>query len=528
MLAILISSCGAPPPEDTNSATQGTAIIEISASDYSGTAVTATPYVSISNCTSNYTYNSSVASPIALNTIGLALNDSCTFNFQRLVVSGTTYYGITGYMTINSSASTVLKFSSTQGSSAPAIYVNAGTTNVYPSGSLPSFSFLVMTEAQFTSAAASGAFSTVNASSSSGNMGVGAINVSTSGSNILQTGATQTYTTTATNADGSTNATAATWSSSNTSVATIDSTTGVATGVAAGRTTIIATITDTLGTHSTSTALTVRTPYLYVETSAGNIIHTCPISSTGISSCQNMTYTGLSTPAGFFINGNTFYMADGGSGKIFNFLTNTDSTLQKTGVQTSATGLSNLWNVAINGSAAFYSNNSTIFGCDFNTSTKAISGCSSITTSGTNFSSPRYLAVNGGYLYVANFGNYSITSCAISGKTLPSCANFIYFDSPTSIAFYGNFMYVTDFNTKDMRVCTVTNGSFSSGSCTTLSISGIGNPNGLAIFGNYIYISEWTSNKKIWQCTINSTTGILSSCSVKYTSSYGLAGMAIY
>ncbi|MES2614651.1 MAG: Ig-like domain-containing protein [Bdellovibrionota bacterium] len=521
LMAILVSSCGAPPQEDIESADQTTTPIEIVSSDYSGTVVTATAYVSISSCTSNSTYNSSAPSPVALSTVSLIVNDSCTFNFQRLVVSGTTYYGITSYMTLNSSTSVVLRFSSTQGGSTPAIYVNAKTTNVYPVGSSPSFTLTVMTDSQFTSAVAAGAFSTTSTSSSS-NMGVGTITVSTSGSNILQPGASQTYTATSTNADSSANATAVTWSSSNTGVATVDSTTGVATAVAAGRASIIATITDSLGTHSTSASLTVKTPYLYVSTNNTTTVHTCPISSTGISSCLSRIYAGISDANGFFSYQNYLYVSDGNATKVSNFLFNLDATPPKEGLTNSLTGLTGLWNVAISGSAAFITYGSpAVYGCDFNSSTRVISGCA---TTGSNFNAPRYLTVNNGYAYVANFSGNSITACQISGKTLTGCVEKTGFSGPSSITFNGNIIYVANFNSNNVAYSTVSGTTLSA---PAVAASGFSGTNGLAVLGAYMYVSDWTG-KKVWQCPATSGTGPLGTCTTKYTSSYNLRGMVVY
>ncbi|MES2614650.1 MAG: Ig-like domain-containing protein [Bdellovibrionota bacterium] len=552
LISILVSSCGAPPlPEDIESANQTTPI-EIVSSDYSGTIVTAASYVSISNCTSNYTYNSSALSPVNLSTIGLALNDSCTFNFQRLVVSGTTYYGISGYMTINSSADAALRFSSTQGGSTPAIYVNAKTTNVYPVGSSPSFTFTVMTDSQFANAVATGAFSTVNTSSSS-NMGVGTISISVSGTPLdpstLTIRGTQTYTATSTNADDSANATAVSWSSSNTSVATINSTTGVATGVAAGSTKIIATITDSLGTHSTSVGLTVRTPYLYVTTkgtSTSTSLYKCSLNPANgaIVSCSAF-YTTATNPLQISLIQNSssaapsMYLSGYASG-IFSFVPiNTDGTQSRTGWTTAASA-SSPQGMAFSGSYAFITTlgaQTTIQSCPVNSS-GTFGTC---TTAATGFTAVQYLStttINGtSYLIVVdrNSGN-RLKVCQISGGTL-SCGSFYPYNAstypyndPSAAVVVGSTLYVSGYASKIVVRCTLSGTTISS--CADSGAGTFGNrPNGFAVNGNEIYVSEWLTNGSaygLWKCTMNSNGSIPNTCVIFNTFPYGPRGMAVY
>ncbi|MES2614504.1 MAG: Ig-like domain-containing protein [Bdellovibrionota bacterium] len=517
LLAIFASSCGAPPLEDIESADQTTTPIEIVSSDYSGTVVTATAYVSISSCTSNSTYNSSAPSPVALSTVSLIVNDSCTFNFQRLVVSGTTYYGITSYMTLNSSTSAVLRFSSTQGGSTPAIYVNAKTTNVYPVGSSPSFTFTVMTESQFASAVASGAFSTVNTSSSSGNMGVGAISASVR-SNFLPVGGIQTYNATSTNADGSANAAAVTWSSSNTGVATIDSTTGVATGVGVGHAQIIATITDSLGNHSTSVGLTVKTPYLYVT--AYGSMYRCSLTNAGGVTCTSLFASLPGGSSGYLRSAiayqNYIYIADQGEDTLYFTPVNIDGTDLRVKTWSTATTLSSVGSAAISGTVAFivgYSVSS-IQGCSFNTSTGIMSSCTTV-KSGLNGASYLTIATISGrdYLVISNRGADAIIVCSITSgsTTLSSCGasttNAAY-DDPSALVVIGNTLYISSGvygNKLNIARCTIGT-DLTISSCSVVVPTGklTKGPNGIAVNGNYMYVSEFNSNASnkynLWSC----------------------------
>ncbi|MES2614647.1 MAG: Ig-like domain-containing protein [Bdellovibrionota bacterium] len=544
LLVILVSSCGAPPQEDIESADQTTTPIEIVSSDYSGTVVTATAYVSISSCTSNSTYNSSAPSPVALSTVSLIVNDSCTFNFQRLVVSGTTYYGITSYMTLNSSTSAVLRFSSTQGGSTPAIYVNAKTTNVYPVGSSPSFTFTVMTDSQFASAVAAGAFSTVN-TSSAGNMGVGTISVAPSSTlvnpGILQVGSTQTYTATSTNADGSTNATAVTWSSSNTGVATVDSTTGVVTGVAAGKTNIIATITDSLGTHSTSTALTVKTPYLYVTTSNSTNMYRCSLSSGAIvgGSCVPASAPGTVATTEVDVIQNNFYVADYTGGNLYYTPVNQDGSNPK--AWSTALSKANLGGFVISGSYAFIATNTAVQSCPFNSSTGIISStCTSqLTTVQVQYlAKTTILGVENLIILDRSTAN-KIYVCQISGSTLQSCINTAGGD-PTGAVASQNVLYVTNYTSKSLVSCPLTQtvsgvtSRVTSLNCTSQATFGL-NPNGITINGDLLYVGEWNTNGSskynLWRCVINTSNRLTVTipCNLDYiTLPYAPKGMAVY
>ncbi|HEY6872432.1 MAG TPA: DUF3443 family protein [Geobacteraceae bacterium] len=105
---------------------------------------------------------------------------------------------------------------------------------------------------------------------------------------IINIGATQQFTATGTFSDNSTNdlTSQVTWSSSNATVATIVSTTGVATAAAAGNATITATAPASLGSISGATTLTVTVP---AGTGAANVL-SITVNGSLCSSAFNASY----------------------------------------------------------------------------------------------------------------------------------------------------------------------------------------------------------------------------------------------
>lgn len=386
----------------------------------------------------------------------------------------------------------------------------------------------------------------------------------------INTGGTQQFTATGTYADHTTAdiSTAVTWLSSNTSVGTIN-TTGLATGVAAGSSTITA---SQSGITSTGAMLNVSNPLvsIAVTPTPGFVTPRSSLQFTATGtfndgSMQNITQTvtwnsSNTANATITTGGANAGLAKGVaigssnvtaslSGKtsnsvplqvqsflyVVNYATNIsycnlNGSGSITGCLTSTAAVSPQ-EITINpiGTFAYVTESSPasgIFVCTLNATDGSLSGCIQTVV----LTSPGQIAITPAntFAYIAN--ETGITKCNINSTTgaLSSCSltGDVTFTNPVGIAVNpaGTFAYITDATANNVTYCAInTNGALSG--CTVTG-TGFSDPLEIAIdpSGGFAYITNSTSTT-ISSCPINvnGTFGTCATSAVMFSSPRGIA-----
>lgn len=338
----------------------------------------------------------------------------------------------------------------------------------------------------------------------------------------ISTSGTQSFTATATYSDNSTASVSSsvTWSSSSTSIATINSS-GLATGVAAGTSTISATLegvssnsvtlTVTSAPTLTSIAITPTTPTTMRRKATQQYTATGTYSdSTTADITSSVTWSSSSTSVA------TIGASTGAMTGVAVGTTNITASLSGVTSDTVSLTLKDFAYVANNSSSY-----NTVSYCPVNSSDATFNACTASTGSAT-FSSPSGADINPAHsrLYVANSGNNTISNCALSADgslgTCTAISDALFADTPKDIAFSsnGNYAYIALGNASATTViCSVNSstGAFSSCAAATdpsgVSVAGLAlNP-----LGTFAYLTDSATND-VYSCAANASTGALSSC----------------
>lgn len=163
---------------------------------------------------------------------------------------------------------------------------------------------------------------------------------------------------------------------------------------------------------------------------------------------------------------------------------------------------------------------------------------SNCTTALNGFNSLAGVTINNRFAYFSDIVSTDVTYCKVNSTSgaLTDCNTSSGFYNPSNMAIYhgstSDFAYVANYNNQDdptgatVSQCTInpTTGALSSCNTTT----GFNNPFGIAIDDEFAYITNQGDNT-VTQCTINPATGLFVSCkaitaSIVFTS---LAGIAI-
>jgi hypothetical protein len=332
-------------------------------------------------------------------------------------------------------------------------------------------------------------------------------------------GANYPFTATATFADTTTQnvTTMAIWNSSNPSVATIGTTTGVAVGITLGTTTITASFS---GQNATA-PLNIST-FAYFTTGSTSIFF-CPISNSDSSiisaGCAFTGNLGGNDTWGIAMNstGTALYVGDPGAGKIWYCTVNTPNATLNSCVATTHTGINpaGAHVLALNPASTFMyvpQQSSTILIC-------GVSGSSltSCAATGSGFNGAYAVAINPAntFAYIANAfsaGN-SVSVCAVNPATgvLSGCSvTATGFNSPVSLTVNpsNTFVYVADSGNSQIAACPINAGG-SLGSCFQALSTGSTNSVELNSAGTIAYVTF--GNTSISTCTVN-VNGTFSNC----------------
>ena len=297
----------------------------------------------------------------------------------------------------------------------------------------------------------------------------------------IPVGAQQTYTAIATYSDASTAdvTSSTTWTTSNPAIASIDPT-GLLTGNSPGTFTVTGTY---LTVTDTTNASVVREQTLYATlTATSDSTAQCTVNYINgtISGCSTSPLPG--NPEGIILvaNATLAYVTTADSPTIIGqiFLCVVDPITGNVGsCQDAGAPIMGFYQgLTINqaGTVLYVSNFANggppLFAamtCNIDPITHLLSGCNIYNPPSTSLSTGIVLSPEGSYAYISNFGNSSVTVCAVSSLdgTLNSCVD--------------------------------------SGATSLLS------PDGLGINGNYVYIS---SQFYVQKCTRNAISGFLSGC----------------
>ncbi len=339
---------------------------------------------------------------------------------------------------------------------------------------------------------------------------------------------TQQFTATEIYTDGSTRnvSSLATWSSSNTSFATINSG-GLATGVSAGTAAISATFASLV---SNSASLIVdRTAY--ITNHDGSTVTTCQVKADQtLASCAT-TGSNFISPSGITINpaGTLTYNVNEEGGNTVTYC-QIGSNRALSNCTTTGTGFTNPTGIAIN-SANTYAYISNLGGfvsyCSINAG-GSLSGCA---TTGSGFVSAADIRLNSAntFAYVANFGANTVSYCAVNGDgTLSGCTSTAaVFSGPNGLAINpaGTYLYVANKTANNVSYC-VLNPNGSVGACSTTG-SGFNTPFDITFnaAGTYAYVVN-AGNNNVSYCVANAD-GSFGACATTGTSFNGPRGIVL-
>ena len=331
---------------------------------------------------------------------------------------------------------------------------------------------------------------------------------------------TQQFTATGTYADAATLdlSSVVTWHSSNTSAATIDSN-GLATGVAAGSTSINA----SLNPISSDTATLTVASYAYVANHNNNTVSYCLINNDGTFSDCATASSGFNSPSGIVLNSaHTFAYISNYSeqGTVSYCSVNSDGTFSN--CASTGSGFEFNTKLALNpaGTKLYVANsgpNNVTF-CTVNQNNGSLSDCNTTPTNPTGLRTPQGIVINAdnSFAYIANQYNPGyITLCTVNQETfaLESCHATAVLINSTSITLNpaGSLAYVTTSSPNNVYYCTVNQTTGELSDCTSTG-TGISFPYGISInsAGTMAYIAN-TGTDNITRCTIDGS-GALSSC----------------
>ena len=265
-------------------------------------------------------------------------------------------------------------------------------------------------------------------------------------------------------------------------------------------------------------SFTTKTVYAYVANIGNNAVTQCQVAANGnLSSCVN---TGVTVAGIRSITMNNGYAY---------LLSNTLNTVTKCAVSVSgtfsgcvdsgATRISTAYDMSISGGYAYIPNYSGTYGntitqCTVSNTDGSLSSC--VTIAAPLLTAPRGITVSNGFLYTTNIGSDLVNACVIgSNGSLSNCATSgTMFSNSAGIAVYNGFSYVlngsgTYANTATQ--CTVNSSTGALSSCVNSGATTLSTPNRLTFYTGYIYMTNGASNT-VTKCTVNSSTGALSSC----------------
>ncbi len=340
---------------------------------------------------------------------------------------------------------------------------------------------------------------------------------------VLAQGGSLQYTATGTYSDGVSQdvTTGVNWASSHTSIATIGSSTGLATGVSPGVTTISA----SLGSVSANTSLTVKAQFAYVtDALTNNAVTVCPVNSDNtFGTCSTPTTANFNDPRGIAINSSyTFaYVANTGGHTVSICPVSADGSLNSGSCTLSTvggllTGASHAQGIAVNAAASeIYITDvggADVIYCRL-LSDGSIKGdtCFTSTGSGT-FNNPTSAVLNSAesILYVTNSGSDTISVCNINtDKSIGSCtasnpATLLSVPSMTILNAANTFAYISNNSnsaTSDIAhnyvvICPInSDGTLKSASCFAFTDASFSFIEGIGInaANNTLYVANFAN-----------------------------------
>ena len=359
----------------------------------------------------------------------------------------------------------------------------------------------------------------------------------------VRQGQTATLTATGTYNDGSTHdiTSSVTWTSSNTSVATVAA--GSVLGVASGTTTVTAT---DAGTSVTGTVnVGVIRGFVYFAGSAG--VFLCNVQADlSLGPCQPATSGAFpALVAGIATDGsNLFLSAQDGTltgGTIVGCWINGDGTLNNgAGGACSYAAPANFFATSSPGQLAFNgivsdtkaglyaggldgSGTATAGQPEYCAAGPTVFGC--LNPFGVLGFAPVGVAASTSYLYL-NDGSASLYSCLLnsSGDGGYTTCNVIGsgYTSPAGMVYAGGRLYVTETSAQKVLAC-AENGSGGLASCTTSDLGFP--PASITVAGNFAYVGD--NVHSVYLCAVNAATGALSGCASVFGTTYKVLQMAV-
>ena len=359
----------------------------------------------------------------------------------------------------------------------------------------------------------------------------------------VRQGQTATLTATGTYNDGSTHdiTSSVTWTSSNTSVATVAA--GSVLGVASGTTTVTAT---DAGTSVTGTVnVGVIRGFVYFAGSAG--VFLCNVQADlSLGPCQPATSGAFpALVAGIATDGsNLFLSAQDGTltgGTIVGCGINGDGTLNNgAGGACSYAAPANFFATSSPGQLAFNgivsdtkaglyaggldgSGTATAGQPEYCAVGPTVFGC--LNPFGVLSFAPVGVAASTTYLYLSD-GATSLYSCVLNSSgdgSYSTCSTIgSSYTSPAGMAFAGGRLYVTETSAKKVLACPE-NGTGGVGSCTTSNLTF--QPVSIAVAGNFAYVSD--NGTSVHLCAVNAATGAVSACNFIFGTTYTVLQMAV-
>ncbi|MBX9597304.1 MAG: Ig-like domain-containing protein [Burkholderiales bacterium] len=358
-----------------------------------------------------------------------------------------------------------------------------------------------------------------------------------------------------------------TWTSSQTSFATINNSpglNGVLTPVAPGITIVSATI----DTFSESISVTITNAFLksinvtparastqlginkqftaigtYSDETTRDITNAATWSSSfpSVSTVSNTPGSkGLVTPVGFgydFIDATLYgitnsgellvtntafestvwaYVANQSAGNAVSYCSiNIAGSLSE--CMSTGSGFANPNGIAINNGYAYINNisNNSVSLCSVDPVLGSLSGCIT-TASGTPFAAPSQLVINNGFAFIDNIGNNTVVVCSVnpSSGALFACNDSgvgSIFNGPSGLAIKNGFAYIANQNSSIVTQCAVNPATGAFSGCVNSSATGLSGAFGFAIENGFAYIANQFSNT-VSVCKVNPVTGALSGC----------------
>jgi 6-phosphogluconolactonase (cycloisomerase 2 family) len=315
----------------------------------------------------------------------------------------------------------------------------------------------------------------------------------------------------------------ATWASSNVSVATIGSSTGVVSAFAVGSSNITATYNAV--TSNTAT-LNVKN-YVYFSNSGNDSMSLCSLSNAGVlSGCQTnpTSIPSLSDPLGMAINPtNTYAYLGSNTGDIY--VCAIDSSDGSLSGCISTFNHAFPYNIVINASNTYayianYTSGLTV--CSISSTDGTLSNCQVDNVIAATNSIAVALHPDGLHAYVFKYdvgGPNDLVTCTINTSTglFYSCTQYNYaanFGTNMVIHPDGTGLYVND-GSAGIYFCPLNAGTKLISSCSSLAVTNVDNPLGIAIkaTGDYAYIVNGNYPTQVTTCVVNSN-HTLSGCTL--------------